>query len=260
MSKRALCVGINNYPGVDSDLSGCVNDCRDWQSQLGSRGFMVDTLFDEGATKVAMVRALVKLLDASNPGDSVIFTYSGHGTWIPDLNGDEPDGRDEALCPYDLSETNLLLDDELCDIIGNHKKPGVQLAMVLDCCHSGTMTRVISMNPGHTKARYLPPSRFVKSKDILEAISMASPKPKTVTLPGIVMMAGCRDSEYSYDAHFDGKPNGAFTYFALQALKKNPANYGAWMQLIKKSLPSPKYPQTPQIQATNATKLWSILS
>ncbi len=30
MTKRALCVGINDYPGTNSDLSGCVNDAEDW--------------------------------------------------------------------------------------------------------------------------------------------------------------------------------------------------------------------------------------
>ncbi|WP_349769079.1 caspase family protein, partial [Zoogloea sp.] len=26
MSKKALCIGINDYPGTQNDLSGCVND------------------------------------------------------------------------------------------------------------------------------------------------------------------------------------------------------------------------------------------
>jgi len=31
MSKRAVCVGINDYPGVENDLNGCVNDARAWE-------------------------------------------------------------------------------------------------------------------------------------------------------------------------------------------------------------------------------------
>ena len=42
MSKKALCIGINDYPGTDSDLSGCVNDANDWAAELASRGFAVD--------------------------------------------------------------------------------------------------------------------------------------------------------------------------------------------------------------------------
>ena len=41
MSKKALCIGINDYPGTDSDLSGCVNDANDWAAELGGRGFAV---------------------------------------------------------------------------------------------------------------------------------------------------------------------------------------------------------------------------
>jgi hypothetical protein len=29
MAKKVLCIGINDYPGTDSDLSGCVNDAND---------------------------------------------------------------------------------------------------------------------------------------------------------------------------------------------------------------------------------------
>lgn len=33
MARRALCTGINDYPGTDSDLAGCVNDAADWGSR-----------------------------------------------------------------------------------------------------------------------------------------------------------------------------------------------------------------------------------
>jgi hypothetical protein len=29
MAKNALCIGINDYPGTQSDLKGCVNDAND---------------------------------------------------------------------------------------------------------------------------------------------------------------------------------------------------------------------------------------
>ena len=45
MSKRALCMGINNYPGTHMDLSGCVNDARDWAAELTVRGSAVGADF-----------------------------------------------------------------------------------------------------------------------------------------------------------------------------------------------------------------------
>jgi metacaspase-1 len=38
MRKRALCVGINDYPGEGSDLNGCVNDAKAW-ADLFSRQY-----------------------------------------------------------------------------------------------------------------------------------------------------------------------------------------------------------------------------
>ena len=37
--KLALCVGINDYPGVSNDLYGCRNDAADWTGALTARGF-----------------------------------------------------------------------------------------------------------------------------------------------------------------------------------------------------------------------------
>ncbi|MFN7677703.1 MAG: caspase family protein, partial [Cyanobacteriota bacterium] len=51
MAKSALCIGINNYPGTDCDLRGCVNDANDWAATLAARGFTVKTLLDNQATK-----------------------------------------------------------------------------------------------------------------------------------------------------------------------------------------------------------------
>ena len=104
MSLSALCIGINDYPGTESDLSGCVNDAHDWSAMLAARGYAVRQMFDGEATKAAMVQAMGELIGAARNGDSVVITYSGHGTWVPDTSGDEPDGRDEGLCPHDIGE------------------------------------------------------------------------------------------------------------------------------------------------------------
>lgn len=58
MARRALCIGINDYPGTDSDLSGCVNDAHDWGAMLQARGFTVSTLLDAQATRAAMHGAI----------------------------------------------------------------------------------------------------------------------------------------------------------------------------------------------------------
>ncbi|MFN6351670.1 MAG: caspase family protein, partial [Cyanobacteriota bacterium] len=71
MAKSALCIGINNYPGTDCDLRGCVNDANDWAATLAARGFTVKTLLDNQATKAALVAAFQSLIRAAKSGDTV---------------------------------------------------------------------------------------------------------------------------------------------------------------------------------------------
>ena len=111
MVKRALCIGINNYPGTQMDLAGCVNDANDWADELGARGFTVARLLDAQATKAAMLAAMRELIGKGVAGDTLVITFSGHGTYVPDANGDESDGLDEGLCPYDLKTGGAVIDE-----------------------------------------------------------------------------------------------------------------------------------------------------
>src|SRR5688500_369618 len=69
MSKYAVCVGINDYPGTGNDLGGCVNDANDWESALKKRGFATTKLLDKAATKKAISAALVKTIAKAKSGD-----------------------------------------------------------------------------------------------------------------------------------------------------------------------------------------------
>jgi hypothetical protein len=141
--QKALCIGINNYPGTHMDLQGCVNDAQDWAAALAERGYKTTLLLDDQATKAAMVDAMSKLIASGAKGDSLIITYSGHGTYQPDTDGDEVDGLDEALCPYDL-QTNgsALIDDEIKTLFAA-RKGGVRPA---DC-------RQLPLRHGHPRSQ-----------------------------------------------------------------------------------------------------------
>jgi hypothetical protein len=252
MAKHALCVGINNYPGTNSDLSGCVNDANDWAQELKTRGYQVATLLDKQATRQAMVDALTKLMTGAAAGDSLVFTYSGHGSWLPDDSGDEPDGRDEMLCPYDIDAEQYLMDDDLAEIF--KKKPkDVRLYFISDSCHSGSVAKfapdpLASINR-MPKIRLLPPLEFVKDEETRDRIVLAARAPSSKrgeTYPAL-LVSGCKDVEFSYDADFNGRPNGAMTRVALEALKDKPATPQEWFRAIRKRLPSQMYPQTPQL-------------
>lgn len=254
MGNKALCIGINDYPGYEADLAGCVNDADDWAVYLDKKGYATSVLSNKQATKAAIVYAITSLISSLQSGDTGVIQYSGHGTWLPDLNGDEPDRRDEALCPYDVSEDNLILDDELMAMFVA-RPVGAQLIFITDCCHSGTVHRFSSITKTKRKIRYLPPSHFVRSPALLRHIAASGlpgrtrSVPTNAPLPYVLHMAGCSDNEYSYDAEFAGRPNGAFSYYALQALNSGDITYNALFDKINDHLPSWDHPQTPRLNA-----------
>lgn len=243
--KYAVCIG-NNYPGSGNDLSGCVNDAYDWGNLLASLGYEVTTIIE--ATKADMVGALTELVARAGFGDRGVFTYSGHGTWVPDRNGDEPDARDEALVPTDFRQGYLLLDDEL-DIIFRSKRYGAGMLMLSDSCHSGSVSRVFDVS--HLgKPRFLPPSQLGRdlpsSDDHTVEARADTPAPLNTSL-----ISGCGDLEYSYDAWFGERANGAFTRAAIDTHQQY-STLNAWFTRIRQALPSDMYPQSPQLTAATS--------
>jgi metacaspase-1 len=270
MQKLALVIGINDYPGTNSDLAGCVNDANDWAKELVKRGFTVQKLFNKDATGKAIREAMQATIAAANSGDAVVIQYSGHGSFVPDLDGDEPDGTDECICPYDIYTKGPITDDELFDLY-SARKHGVKLLMISDSCHSGTVAKFAPITTPPTirgksapqrKVRFLPPAVYLPPRKLAKfgasrAMRRSSPPGRYAAL----LMAGCQDTEYSYDAYFNGRPNGAFTFVALQALAKIPAtaSYAKWFKEIQKVLPSQQYPQRPNLYGSASMKRWKVL-
>src|SRR4030042_2680810 len=158
MKSRALCIGINDYPGTDSDLAGCVNDANAWATAFTDRGFAVKTLIDRRATGNAIRKAIESLITGSRKGDSIVVQYSGHGSFVPDEDGDEPDGTDECLCPYDLKDEGPITDDELFDLF-SARPQGPRALIISDSCHSGTVARFAPITTPPTTKDRNPPQR-----------------------------------------------------------------------------------------------------
>lgn len=271
MAKVALCIGINDYPGTGMDLQGCVNDAEDWAAELAKRGFSVQKLIDAAATKKAMAAKMSAVIANAVKGDSVVITYSGHGTYAPDLDNDEADGLDEALCPYDIRKAGALTDDEIRLIFAT-RKPGVSLLLISDSCHSGTVTRAAKdqSDVEGPKPRFMPMGNWLPDAELPKRRDGGVASTVTVTggdLPfrwllakqaGDLLLAGCAEgpNNFSYDAKIAGRFNGAFTAYALKTLKTLPPNktYTDWHTAIRKYLPSASYPQTPQIFGDKAAR------
>jgi metacaspase-1 len=270
MNKYALCIGINDYPGTANDLSGCVNDATDWAKVFAAKGYQVKKLLNRAATGAAMRRSIADLVGKAVDGDRIVIQYSGHGSYVPDQDGDEPDGTDECLCPYDIMSKGPLTDDELFELY-NAKRSGVRIVVISDSCHSGTVAKFAAIvTPPSVRGRkrqrrlvrFLPPAVFLAKREaaklgMLRSFRASNPPGRYAAL----LMAGCQDVEYSYDAYFNDRPNGAFTYVALRTLAalSSRATYSQWFKEIRKQLPSQQYPQRPNLFGSSSMKRWKVL-
>ncbi len=254
-ARVALTIGINNYPGTDNDLAGCVNDANDWARVLSARGFEVRQLLERKASGSAIRKGIEQTIArASEAGDTAIITFAGHGTWVPDKDGDEPDRRDEGLCPWDLDTNGPLIDDELYDLFAERER-GARVVFISDSCHSGTVVRMLDAQGPRVRMRFMPPSRFMTVPDAEAPVVVRSARP-TVAL----LMAAAQDNQYAADAEFDGRPAGVFTHYAIEALQglRVGATYLDWFKAIRERLPSAEYSQRPNLVATKGMRGWRV--
>lgn len=145
-NRRALLVGINDYPAEADRLEGCVNDVYLMSSVLQERGFEPEDIricVDSRATAAGIKSRMAWLLDDPRPGDERIFYYSGHGATIPEYGEqNEPDRLTETLVPWDFDWTpeTAITDDHIFGLY-SQLPYDLRLAMIFDCCHSGGIHR-----------------------------------------------------------------------------------------------------------------------
>jgi Caspase domain/N-acetylmuramoyl-L-alanine amidase len=223
--RRALCVGINRYPTPKHQLAGCVADAQMWADALTRLGFTASLLLDEQATREAIDRELLALVNSSVAGDVIVFQYAGHGTHVPDLNGDDEDGEDEALCPVDFATGALYIDDDVAAAFARIPD-GVNMTCFMDCCHSGTNSRFGVGTPPTEGSRSGKDERkryVIATPDIVDAHrrfrEKSGGRQRAVSSGGISLMrdvkfAACLDAEVAWES--DG--HGEFTLRATRIL------------------------------------------
>ncbi|QIL74874.1 caspase family protein [Hymenobacter sp. HDW8] len=220
--QRALCIGIDDYPAAP--LAGCVADAKNWAHALRKKGFETALLLNEAATRSAILDTITKLVTSSKPGDVVVIQYSGHGTTLPDLDRDEDDSHDEALCPHDYATGAFVVDDDL-RVVFQRIPVGVNVTCFMDCCHSGSNTRLLTLVPPANPAHDSRP-RFMRAT---EAIKQAHSRfRKKLAQDGAALKAGSREEMrvvnftacQPWEVAYESDGSGDFTVRALPLLTK----------------------------------------
>lgn len=271
MKKRALVVGIN-YEGTSSELRGCINDANTMQALLLKQGFTVEMVLEKQATTQGILSALGRLTAGAEPGDVLVFHYSGHGSQV--FSTIEPDKMDEIICPIDLDWIkNVIRDDDLKRIF-NAVPVGVNTTVILDCCHSGdgmdqvesaefllstTGTKAIASEP--ITNRYLP-----MPADMAELVARKGIEVRTFDTTrdvnrSALLIAGCDYNQTSADAYIAGKYQGAATYALSQAIAKNPSvSYYDLVWSMNKFMVDNGFTQRPQLDGAKSLYSRGFLS
>lgn len=190
-----------DYPGTSAELT-CTQDA-DNMLELAQQCGVTNITYMKNSEchRSALEKAIREIGGACEKGDYFVFFYAGHGVQLEDQDGDEDDGLDEALCLVtpsgQIERSAFLRDDDFAQIVSSACKQGVQILIMCDCCHSGTI---------------------------------ADFNRKCWNGHGALSMSGCRDSQESGDT---GK-GGIWTHsclIAVQEMQQKGRNHYSCAQL-----------------------------
>jgi metacaspase-1 len=256
IDRAYLGIGINHFDNLPGNsLTGCLNDIADSSTEFKPRSRT--TIVPEGEatdlnTTIALEILFSTLLNVV-PGGHYLAWLSTHGSQRP--NAKESDGFDEVIvCKnFKFDGTGCIEDDKIGALMEDVDKKGATPYVIADLCHSAGLTRDIVpwaprfvANPLCAKQRRASKRR---GRGFLGRLfSQGAAIDVDNSFPG-VLFSGCDEDGTSADATFNGRPNGAFTYFFLQALRtlKYPTNRQI-IEYVTKELKAHGYSQRPHLQ------------
>ena len=226
--KRALLIGLN-YKGTSYALNGCINDVMNIKRLLLFNGYeeqnivvLTDNNPRRMPTKANILNELYKLTIL--PSTEIFVHYSGHGSRVRDLNGDETSRLDSIIIPCDAlrASYNVILDDTLFQYVSKFKCKSI---LLFDSCNSGSvcdLPYMLSYNNG-----------VINQSTTKKVVKMSN--------PSVYMISGCRDNQSSEDAYSNGIFYGAFTNAFLQSVQPNKPILSIYVDTCQK-LPSRQVP------------------
>jgi len=258
----AVNIGLNfvdpaAYNGWDGELSGCINDARDMNQIATQLGYTATMLTDAQATASEVTRVIGQAARQLAAGDICLVSYSGHGSQINDVTGDEPDGKDETWVLWDRQ----LLDDEINGLWSGFAA-GVRIVLLSDSCHSGTVARVMNFQKMFKSAEFAaqynrpanaPPRVRAADPAAVHANYLANKSNYEVSQwthrasvnASVTLISGCQDNQLSSD----GDANGLFTQ-RLKEVWNNGAFSGSYAQFHSAIVARMPSDQTPNLFRT----------
>ncbi len=210
----ALLIGISDYkdetiPDLDYTFNDIILLGTTLVESLGVAPDLMKVLVDSAASKVNIENQLHRLAEHTTPSDLVIIYFSGHGAVGKDRDGDESDGTDEYILPWDTQRGKLytaISDDMLGYLLSMITAKTI---LIFDSCYSGGAAKGVrgfSMAKSNTRAT---------NKDSLL---------RDVSRENIAVLTASKPEELAQESARLGKGNGLFTYFLCKGLQEKKEN------------------------------------
>lgn len=236
MTLRALLIGSQT-----GGLSGCNADVALIRDALAERGFNdVQVLIDKDATRAGILAGFACLTEATVAGDAALVYYSGHGGRfpLPDWEQRQADGRDafaQFIVPYDMdltTETDFrgLLSLELSDLQSVLTSKTDNVTTILDCCHSGLMSRDATLVPKAVSRDIPIDAALAKLAELEERAGSAGADGN----PMAVRVVACAPNQSAYEAASQFRPgesHGLLTDALAHLLRLTDAPAMSWHML-----------------------------
>ena len=252
-TKRALLVGVNQYPFLNEDVQreGPGNSVILMEDLLLDFGFadvrkLHDTdptgTPDKLPTKANIENQMKKLIADTKAGDQIVLYFTGHGAQQPaPENSTEPDGKDELFLPRDTkgwaqdgeqgTVQNAIVDDQIGQWLDQLKNRKALVTVILDCCHSGEGIRGDNDQALRAPTKSLKiPAKLMTTAHRGENATKVDSAPLDGTFPkGFVALYACRMNQLTLQeqlpapdhllgqikeyAFIAGKPRAGFCLF-----------------------------------------------
>lgn len=289
--QRALLVGVTEFiaPAMRKfDLEGPANDVALIRDLLRDRFKVPDAAItvlaglpdaeDLRPTRANIEREFLRLADEAAPGDQILILLAGHGSQqpaAPDPDDEEPDGLDEIFLPADTDGwsadrsqvTNVIVDDDIRGWLSAIKDKGALVTIVVDACHSGTITRAGPSgwrDRGIAIGELVPPSVLASLTTRSRASSpFRSLSVESFDLPGV---AGNVAALYAADTgettpelrmpDRDGQTHGLFTYTLARILMERtaPITYRDLVQRVIDRYRADGFMPTPSLEGATVDR------
>ena len=136
---------------------------------------------------------------------------------------------------------------------------GVNLTVVLDCCHSGTGLREAASPAPRPRRRCISaPPALSRPRRADAAVRRFGSR---AAQRGAILIAGCRSDQVSADAYIDGDYHGALTYFLCKEIEASEGDltYRDLNERVRRALREHRFEQVPQLEGPAALLRGQVL-